>query len=351
MRALLALGFGVLALAGNQQPGSPVGWRFDLAADSSRQYEPDPGDSTGRGPRPVAITVFYPATAGGGAPASLETLGRLDAYNRFRRPPETAFTAASTAALEGTAPGGLTQVMHSVRDAEPSAGRHPLVLFAHSTPLGMSAMAEDLAAHGFVVAGVISRGAERGAYRLSVADVQAMTTDLRFALEHVRGLPFVDTSHVGAIGMSNGSFAAVGLANQLPIDAIVSLDGTVGERAAARVLPELPSAAAPASTPPLLHLYAPENAFLDFAELRKRPGRCLTIQVPDVAHSDFLTFALLRPVDPNASPRRDRVIEKFGAMRRLTRAFLASRLSGSPDVRLEPGDESLGLSAAPCDAR
>jgi hypothetical protein len=351
MRALLALSFGVLTLAGIQQPGSPVGWRFDLASDSSRQYEPDSGDPTGLGPRPVAITVFYPAAASSGPPASLETLARLDAYNRFRRPPETAFDAAATAAFEGATPGASAQVLRSVRDAQPSAGRHPLVLFAHSTPLGMSAMAEDLAGHGFVVAGVISRGAERGPYRLSVADVQAMTADLRFALERVRGLPFVDASHVGAIGMSNGAFAAVGLANLIPIDAIVSLDGTVGERAAARVLPELAPATAPATVPPLLHLYAPDNSFLDFAELRRWPGRCLTIQVPDVGHSDFLTFALLRPVDPDASPRRARVIEKFAAIRRLTRAFLASRLSAGPDLRLEPGDESLGLGAAPCDAR
>jgi hypothetical protein len=352
MRALLALGFGILAIAAGQHPDPPVGWRFDVASDSSRQYEPDAGDSSGSGPRPVAISVFYPSAAASAAvPASLETLARLDAYGRFRRPPETASAAAATAAFAGAAPGASARVTQSVRDAEPAPGRHPVVLLAHSTPLGMSAMAEDLAAHGFVVAGVISRGAERGAYRLSVADVQAMTADLRFALDRVRELPGVDASRVGVIGMSNGALAAVGLANLIPIDAIVSLDGTVGERAAARVLPELPAAATPATVPPLLHLYAPENSFLDFAELRKRPGRCLTIRVPDVAHSDFLTFALLRPVDPAASPRRDRVTEKFGAMRRLTRAFLASHLSAGPDVGLGPGDESLGLSAAPCDAR
>jgi dienelactone hydrolase len=201
-----------------------------------------------------------------------------------------------------------------------------------------------------VVAGVISRGADRGAYRLSVADVAAMMADLRFALDNVRRLPFVDASRVGIIGMSNGAFAAVGLANQTRIDAIVSLDGTVGERAAARVLPELPSAATPVSVPPLLHLYAPDNAYLDFAELRKRPGDCFTVRVPAVAHADFLTFARLRPVDPNAAHRRERVLEKFSSILRLTREFLGSRGAAARDGRLDPEDRALGLTAAPCSA-
>jgi predicted esterase len=279
----------------------------------------------------------------------LKDLARLDAYNRFRRPPETAFSDAAATALERMAPNIAFLPTRSVRDAEPSAGRRPLVLFAHSTPLGMSAMAEDLAPSGFVV-GVISRGADRGAYRLSVADVEAMTADLRFALDHVRSLPFVDASRVSIIGMSNGAFAALGLANQTRIDAIVSLDGTVGERAAARVLPELPSAAKPVSVPPLLHLYAPENAFLDFAELRKRPGDCFTIRVPAVAHADFLTFARLRPVDPNATHRRERVLEKFSSILRLTRESSGSRGTPAGEVRLESEDHVLGLTAAPCSA-
>ena len=60
--------------------------------------------------------------------------------------------------------------------------------------------------------------------------------------------------------MSNGALGAIALANATRVQAIVSLDGTVGERAAARVLPELASAATPVSVPPLLHLYAPDNA-------------------------------------------------------------------------------------------
>jgi hypothetical protein len=175
-----------------------------------------------------------------------------------------------------------------------------------------------------------------------------MGDDLHVALERLKALPFVDGSRVGVIGMSNGAFAAVALANQTRIAAIVSLDGTIGERAATRVLPALSSAERPASVPALLHLYAPENSYLDFAELRKRPGQCLTVRVPDVGHADFLTFALLHPVDSAASPRHDRVAEKFSSIQRLTRDFLMAKLRGGEDVRLDAADRSLGLTAAPC---
>jgi hypothetical protein len=100
--------------------------------------------------------------------------------------------------------------------------------------------------------------------------------------------------------MSNGALAAVALANQVRIAAIVSLDGTIGERAAARVLPELPSAATPATVPPLVHLCAPESAYLDFSELRKRPGRMphdpgeFSLDARDRALG--LTAAVRRPV-------------------------------------------------------
>jgi hypothetical protein len=259
--------------------------------------------------------------------------------------------AAAAHALTGANPASPPLI---IRDAPPSTGRYPLVLFAHSTPLGIAAMSADLAAHGFVVAGVISRGAERAGYRLTVADVQAMADDLIFALARVRSAPFVDTSRIGVIGMSNGALGAVALANRTRVDAMVSLDGTIGERAAARVLPELGSASAPASTPPLLHLYAPENSYLDFSELRKRPGECVTVRVPDIGHSDFLTFALLRPVNISEAPRRDRVVQKFSSVVRLTREFLSAKLGPDADhhaaERLDDADRALGLTSAACSA-
>ena len=350
-RLLVTACVAALAIGDAQEP--PVGWRFELATDSSRRYEPESGDPSGPGSRPVAITLFYPAADASGRPATLEVLARLSAYDRFREPPAAASDAAAAAALKDAAPEKVAQPTRSVRNAEARPGRYPLVLFAHSTPLGMVAMSEDLAAQGFVVAGVISRGAERGAYRLSVPDVQAMGEDLRFALAEAARLPFVDASRVGVIGMSNGALGAVALANTTRVHAIISLDGTLGERAAARVVPELRSAAAPPSVPPLLHLYAPDNSYLDFAELQRWPAECVTVRVPDVGHSDFLTFALLRPVDATVAPRRDRVPEKFSSITRLTREFLQLHLTSGAlgPMRLADDDRRLGLTSAGCRTR
>ena len=352
MRVCLLALLGLLTTGATQAPHA-VGWRFELATDAARRYEPAAGDLAGPGPRPVAITIFYPAAPQSEAPATTyRELAGLGAYDRYREPPPTAFLEAQAAALKDSWSDAVARETRSARDVAPARGKYPLVLFAHSTPLGMAAMSEDLAQDGFVVAGVISRGAERGRYRLSVADVQAMGEDLRLALGVVGTLPFVDASRIGVIGMSNGALGAIALANATRVQAIVSLDGTVGERAAARLLPELASAATPASVPPLLHLYAPDNSYLDFSELQKRPGECLTVRVPDVGHSDFLTFALLRPADPSQSPRRDRVTEKFSAITRLTRDFLARQLTSGATgpVQLTESDAGLGLKTAACRA-
>jgi hypothetical protein len=347
--------FGVLVLAAAlgvaaASSETTVGWRFQVALDPSRTYEPEPGDLAGAGPRPVAITLFYPVSAAGPAATTYAVLARLGAYDRFREPPESALAEAAAATARDLPAAALSRPTASARDARPAAGRYPLVLFAHTSPLGMAAMSEDLVSGGFVVAGVISRGADRGAYRLSVADVQAMGDDLRFARDVLGRLPFVDATRAAVIGMSNGALGAVALANQSPVRAIVSLDGTVGEKAAARVLPQLGGAATPESVPPLLHLYAPDNAYLDFSELYQRPGACTTVRVPAVAHSDFLTFARLRPPDAAPTSRRERVAEKFSVITRLTREFLEGPLwSRSPAaLQLTDSDKALGLTSAAC---
>jgi hypothetical protein len=74
--------------------------------------------------------------------------------------------------------------------------------------------------------------------------------------------------------------------------------------------------------------------------------------VPDINHSDFLTFALLRPVNVSEAPLRDRVFQKFSSIVRLTREFLAAKLGPGADhhaaARLDEADRALGLTSAAC---
>jgi hypothetical protein len=328
-----------------------VGWRFQIERDATRSYAPAEGDRSGPGPRPIAITTWYPAAASGGSPAVFRDFARLGAFASYVSPPATAETDTVSQAIKDTSPAALEGPANAFQNAPIAAGRFPLVLFAHSTPLGQSALSEYLASSGFVVAGLMSRGATAGAYRLSVEDVQAMADDIELAYRRLSALPNVDASRVAVVGMSNGALGAIGAANKLSVvRAVVSLDGTIGERAAGRVLPMLAGANGPASNPNLLHLYAPVNEYLDFSELRKRSGSCFTVRIPTVRHADFLSYALLQP--PAAGDAsRVRPDDKFRAMARLTRMFIESSFAeraGAAMPELVALERELGLEVASC---
>jgi hypothetical protein len=113
---VLAVGV-VLVSPGAARQEPFVGWRFEVALDPAREYEPEAGDPSGRGPRPVAITVFYPATPNDAAPTSYDELARLGAYDRFRRPPDTA-SAEAAAAFQGTGPATASRTIRRERVVE-----------------------------------------------------------------------------------------------------------------------------------------------------------------------------------------------------------------------------------------
>ena len=326
-----------------------TGWRFDLPLDPTRVYEPSSGDRRRSGPRPVSTTVFYPAQIGTGDETVFGALAELSAYSAFADPPPQELERAKQhfADTIGTPDVG-SQVLRSRRNATPATGRYPVVLFAHTTPIGQAVMSEYLASHGFVIAGVMSKGETAGAYRLSVGDVRGMVADLEIALRSVRALPFVDPDRVAVIGMSNGAFGAVGLGLRVPVAAIVSLDGTIAERAAVRILPELTAANPLPRQPSVLHLYTPDNPYLDLAQLKARGPRCAAVRIPALAHADFLSFGALVPVGPPPFTRL-RPAEKFASINRLTLEFLRNTFDARDTaVRLTDGDRILGLEQHAC---
>lgn len=282
-----------------------VGWRFE--------------------PKPVPVTVFFPAEGVTGEETTFGDLARL------------ANEGPPLAALEKSP-------VRSRRNATPASGAFPLVLFAHAKPVGQLVMSEYLASHGFVVAGVMPRTD----YRLSAEAIRTMVADLETAFKTVRTNTFVDRSRVAVIGMSNGAFGAVGLGLRRPLNAIVSLDGTIAEQVAARILPELVAANPLPAPPRVLHLYTPDNQYLDLAQLEARGPACTAVRVPAVAHADFLSFGALVPVGPPPFTRL-RPAEKFAAINRLTLAFFRDAFHGrDPLVRLTDGDRILGLEQHAC---
>jgi predicted dienelactone hydrolase len=163
---------------------TPVGRLQRRYADSART------DWDGRGPRPLVATIWYPAAAG---------------------------------SEEAEWQGGVFRFGHSARDAAfADAARRPLIVLSHGTggsAAQLSWLAEALAAHGFVVAGVNHHGntaAEDRYWPAGFVLPWERARDLsvlidRLAADSVVG-PHVDTTRLGAAGFSLGGYSVLALA-------------------------------------------------------------------------------------------------------------------------------------------
>lgn len=146
----------------------------------------------------------------------------------------------------------------AVRDAPPSGGIYPVVIYAPSfaAPAHENLdLCEYLASHGYVVIASRSLGARSVVMTEDVEGVEAQAADIAFLVNYAQTLPQADISKVAATGFSWGGMANVfAAARSSRIKALVSLDGSI------RFHPKIWGAATyvrPARTPvPMLSLGA-----------------------------------------------------------------------------------------------
>ena len=203
------------------------------------------------GPRELVTQLWYPTAATAGPLADYAPPGEAGSLAAFYPVPPRAFTPAST---------------HSRRDVEALPGAHPLVLMTHGlcgAGTDLTALAEDLASRGYVVASTASTG-EAGAVQfpdgrtVSLADAQGCgvgaapsspaggeviarwqavrVADQRFVLDALSrrsGLPHgldasIDPTRVAGVGHSFGGSTMFTVANDDPRVAVaVDLDGFI----------------------------------------------------------------------------------------------------------------------------
>ena len=98
------------------------------------------------GPRQLTVTMIYPAVPSTGTPAPYMTLGEAAGILQRQKTP----------ASSGVTPQTLSSVTtHAFDGARPQRGKYPLVVLsaAHENPrMTLTALATDLASHGYVVA-------------------------------------------------------------------------------------------------------------------------------------------------------------------------------------------------------
>lgn len=212
----------------------PVGTVTEHLVDAAR---PDPWAPDHR-PRELMIQTWYPARP---------------APHGHTAPYQSAAAAEALEAALGARPGSLQSVTtHARQVARPAPGRHPLLLFSPGrggNRTNLTAVAEDLASHGFVVVGVdhthdalavqlpdrVARANRPTApdQPTLAAEVAVRAADLRFVLDRVlagrAARPVarrVDRRRIGVFGHSlGGATAAEVLRTDRRTRAGVNIDG------------------------------------------------------------------------------------------------------------------------------
>ena len=230
----------------------------------------------------------------------------------------------------------MTRKTDAFWNAPSMDGKFPVIVFAHSTPPAEHLMAESLARCGFIVGAVNSKGTIERDYRLSIPDIETMVTDTMLVLAALRSLPGADQDRAGIIGMSNGAFAAVLAHLRNPqISTIVSLDGTIGEQAANRILPKDPYFDPAKIRASILHLYTTGNPYLTLEPIHSfvHSERTL-VAMPGMRHYDFLAYGFYESIIPGflGSPPTDHS-SGFELVSRFTIQFFLAKLASVEDSR------------------
>jgi dienelactone hydrolase len=252
---VLPLLFAVLGLpdAGSAQshltrtnPAGPhaVGLRVVEQYDRSRGYrgvtDPYTGHATrGERARPIQTLIWYPAAKGTGSAVHTEDYLRLGATaDDFSHAPaerarlEAAYVSSRVSALPPErAKAELAAPMLAYRDATPTVGSFPVVIYAPSyraDAFENADLCESLASHGYVVIASPSVGQTPEGMTDDLEGAETQVGDIEYLIGYAPGLPQADTHRLAVIGYSWGGLANVmAAAKDSRILALVALDGSV----------------------------------------------------------------------------------------------------------------------------
>jgi len=373
--ATFAVTLAVLAAGSRLQAQSPlwgslvpgphaVGFRAFFESDRSRSWldaRADPPVPGWQRTRPVRIALWYPAR-----PGDRPHMKFGDYLKLGPRPSGDSAHVLVSAALEARGSWMLRDGLGfeafdrlledpvaAARDAPPLDGPFPLVLYSagfNDLDVSNFVLAEYLASHGFVVASVPQLGASPLALELapSAADFEMQARDVEFALGLAGSFPFVDRTHLAAVGHSMGGAVSLLLMVRNPeVDAVVGLDASYGLEGRGRPILGSPFFRASAAGAPVLDIrrQAPDGRGSVLDSLRYS-DRYLWV-MPDIAHGDFVDWALLRRRYGGGNTQFERSARAYESINRAVERFLTAVLRNDATARRYLGDSIPGVRFQP----
>src|SRR5437868_3739916 len=270
-----------LLLAAPQWGKHAVGLEVAALEDSTRPREGKP--------RPIQMSLWYPAEKGGQEDLTFGDYVTLLASELGPASPEqvriaveehASFLRTRAKMSEADVERWLARPMRAVPRAPPLGTAVPLVLVAQGSGNSASDQAdlcELLASHGFAVATSPSPTRITGPMKSEediahTAEDQAL--DLAVLAKAARERPFVAKDRTALVAHSFGARSALLYAMRDGAAALVSLDGGIGTRTGQDELRKSRFFDATRARLPILHIYEQLDAFMapDFSLLRSLPG-------------------------------------------------------------------------------
>jgi dienelactone hydrolase len=125
----------------------------------------------------------------------------------------------------------LDVALWAVRDAPPSAGRYPILIYApsdSSVAWENADMCEYLASHGYVVLASASMGASTRDMTDDLEGVDTQAKDISFLITYASHLPDTDSTRVGVFSWSWGGLSSLVSASRDPrIRLLAEMDGSM----------------------------------------------------------------------------------------------------------------------------
>ncbi len=284
------------------------------------------------GYRPVRLSIWYPAAAGGRP----MTFGEYAAADERRSDdlPRLVRMLVSESVTDSTIAALRREPVRANRDVPPAAGRFPVVLLGggiDSRAYYHDALAEALASHGFIAVSVASEDtAPATPLSFDTTAVAVLLHDLRIVLQTVNELPAADVSRVGLVAWSLSGVAMTLLAAENPaVKVLISLDSGLGYAYGAQLLAQMgrPDRAAEV---PVLHIEARAPARVAVARddaLCHRSGGIVCLQTDVLRHAQMTALAGRLTV----GPEHQRIQEAYRAVVETSRAILEHYVMGRED--------------------